>query len=71
MGMTIRQRWRWRSWCRGASRKGDSDIISKGTISINCGWKILREPPIVIDDELDVMGARYKRDSCGKGVWIG
>jgi hypothetical protein len=56
--------------CGRTSRGGYGDIIGKRTVIIDCSGKILCEPPVVIDDELDVVRARQEWDGCGKGVGV-
>jgi len=57
--------------CGWTSRGGYGDIIGKGTTIIDCSEKIMCEPPVVIDDELDVVRARQEWDGGGKGVgWV-
>jgi hypothetical protein len=56
--------------CGRTSRGRYGDIIGKRTVIIDCSGKILCEPPVVIDDELDVVRARQEWDGCGKGVGV-
>jgi hypothetical protein len=47
---------------RRRSSAVDSDIVCERTLIVDCSWKIVRDSPLAIDEESDMVGSRMQED---------